>query len=235
MPKLILPILIILFFSSCFTYQYFAVESAQLTKDDHRSFVADTDTMQITYSFGGSGGPLLITVLNKTNQPLMINWNKSALICNDRSFPLTQSGSTFTASGYIGRYYGPTSLTGTVNVVPGEQVIPPQTKITQTVLILNVALPQFKVALPDTTHQQHVMLDNANQVSFKTVAVDESQSPLRMKSYLTFTIGQGSGVEFVESHTFYVSRIWQTSVRPDQFGLYHQPGNNEFYIVWQNN
>ncbi|HEV2482928.1 MAG TPA: hypothetical protein VGS79_24855 [Puia sp.] len=234
MPKLILPILVMLFLSSCVTYQYFTVDSAQLPKDDHQAFVADNDTMQIAYSFGGAGGPLTITIFNKTNQMLTINWNKSALICNDQSFSLAQTNSTFTASALTGRGTGSTTVSGTVNVVPGVQIIPPQTRVVQPALTLNVALPQFKMALPDTARKQRVMTDNAYEISFKTVAVNESQSPLRMKSYLDFTIGQGSGTEFVESHTFYVSKMMQSTYSPDQFSFYHQLGN-EFYIASQNN
>jgi hypothetical protein len=233
-PKLILPGLILLLFSSCATYQYFTVDSAQLPKDDHQAFIADNDTMQIAYSFAGAGGPLTITVLNKTNQMLSVNWNKSALICNDQSFSLAQTNSTFTATDVIGHNGGTSTLSGTVRVVPGVQIIPPQTKVVQPALTLNAALPQFKMEVPDTARKQRVMTTNAYEVSYQTVAVDEGQSPLRMKSYLDFTIGQGTGTEFVESHTFYVSRVMQTTYGPDQFSLYHQQGN-EFYIVWQNN
>ena len=233
-PKLILPALILLLFSSCATYQYFTVDSAQLPKDDHQAFIADNDTLQIAYSFGGAGGPLTITVLNKTNQMITINWSKSALICNDQSFSLSQTNSTFTATDVTSRYGGMNTLSGTVKVVPSVQIIPPQTKVVQPALTLNVALPQFKMALPDTAHKKRVTGENAYEISYSTVAVNESQSPLRMKSYLDFTIGQGAGTEFVESHTFYVSQMMQTTYSPDQFSFYHQQGN-EFYIVWQNN
>jgi hypothetical protein len=233
-PKLILPGLILLLFSSCSTYQYFTIDSAQLPKDDHQAFIANNDTMQIAYSFGGAGGPLTITVLNKTNQMLTIDWNKSALTCNDQSFSLAQTNSSFTASALTGRGTGSVAITGTVNVIPGVQIIPPQTKVIQPALTLNVALPQFRMAVPDTVHKQRAMTDNAYEVSYQTVAVDESQSPLRMKSYLYFTIGEGAGTQFLESHTFYVSKVMQSTYGPDQFGFYHQLGN-EFYIVCQNN
>ena len=234
MPKLILPALILLLFSSCATYQYFTVDSAQLPKDDHQAFIADNDTMQIAYSFGGAGGPLTITIQNKTSQMLTINWNKSALICNDQSFSLAQTNSTFTASTLTGRGTGSTTVSGTVRVVPGVQIIPPQTKVIQPALTLNVALPQFKMALPDTAQKHRFTSENAYEGTYETVAVNESQSPLRMKSYLDFTIGQGTGTEFVESHTFYVSQMMQSTYSPDQFSFYHQLGN-EFYIVCQNN
>lgn len=234
MPKLILPVLILLLVSSCTTYQYFTVDSSQLPKDDHQAFIYDNDTMRLSYSFSGPGGPLTITVQNKTNQLLTINWNRSALICNDQSFSLAQTNSTFTASTVTTRYGGTSSLSGTVNTVPGIQIIPPQTKVTQPALTLNVALPQFKMAIPDTTRKQHSMTDNAYEISYKIATVDERQSPLRMKSYLTFSLGQGAGVEFVESHSFYVASVMQTTYGPDQFSFYHRQGN-AFYVTWQGN
>ena len=155
MPKLLLPILALLFFSSCVTYQYFTVDSSQLPKDDQRSFVVENDTMRLSYSFGGAGGPLTITVFNKTNQALFINWNKSALICNDQSFSLAQTNSAFIGSA-VRTGTGTADLSGTVNVAPGLEIVPAQTRISRLVLSLNMTLPQLKMSVPDTARKQQI-------------------------------------------------------------------------------
>jgi len=62
MLKPFAPLLAMLLFSSCVTYQYFTVDSSQLPKDDRQSFVVDNDTMQLTYGFSGAGGDVTITV-----------------------------------------------------------------------------------------------------------------------------------------------------------------------------
>ena len=233
MPKLLLPLLIVLFFSSCTTYQYFTVDSVQLPKDDKQSFIAENDTMRLTYSFSGPGGLVTIAVFNKTAQTLTINWNRSALICNGQSFPLSQTNSTFTASSSYIHGSGSVTLSGTVSVVPGSEVIPVQSKINQDVLSIVTSLPTLRMIVPDTTRKQRISTDNSTEISYKLATVDENSSPLRMKSYLTFSIGQNPATEFVESNTFYISKAYQTVYGPDLFSLY-QPQGNQFYLTWQN-
>jgi len=233
MPKLLLPVLSLMLFTSCTTYQYITVESTQLSKDDKQSFVADNDTMRLTYSFSGPGGLVTIGIFNKTGQTLTIDWNKSALICNGESFPLAQTNSTFTSSSFYGRGNGSLTLSGTVSVVPGAEIIPVQSKINQNVLTLVAANPQFRMIVPDSTRKQRITTDDAPKMSYKLATADENSSPLRMKSYLTFSIGQNPATEFVESHTFYVAKAYQTTYNPGMFNLYQDQGN-QFYLAWQN-
>ena len=232
MPKLILPILTMLLLGSCASYQYFTVDSSQLPKNDQQAFVMDNDTMQLSYSFAGSGGPLTITVLNKTDQPLMIDWNKSSLICNDQSYLLAQTSSTFTASA-VGNKTGISALTGTVNMVPASEIVPAKTKVSRPTIDLDWTLVPGKMILPDTASKQLAQAPDGALVSYKAVSVDENQSPLRLKSYITFSIGSGSGTEFVKSHSFYIGKMMQTRYSPTQFYLY-QPTGDQFYFTWQN-
>ena len=232
MSRLILPILTMLLLSSCASYQYFTIDSSQLPKNDQQGFVMENDTMQLSYSFTGSGGPLTITVLNKTDQPLMIDWNKSSLICNDQSYLLAQTSSTFTASA-VGNKTGITALTGTVSVVPASEIVPAKTKVSRPTIDLDWTLVPGKIILPDTASKQVTQAPDGSLISYKGVSVDENQSPLRLKSYITFTIGPGAGTEFVESHSFYIAKMLQTRYSPTQFYLY-QPTGDQFYFTWQN-
>ena len=218
MPKLLLPVLSLMLFSSCATYQYFTVDSSQLPKNDQQSFVMDNDTMQLSYSFTGSGGPLTITVLNKTDQPLVINWNKSALICNDQSYPLAQTNSTFTATTTGGRT-GVTALAGTVTVNPGMEIVPAKTKVTRLTIGLDQTLAPGKMIVPDTASKHLAEAPDGSLISYKDVSVDEIGSPLKLRSYITFQIGPGNGTEFVEGHSFYIGKMMQTRYAPDHFYL----------------
>jgi hypothetical protein len=231
MPKL-LPIVAILLLSSCASYQYFTVDSSQLPKNDQQYFVMDNDTMQLSYSFAGSGGPLTITVLNKTDQPLVVDWNRSALICNDQSYGLAQTNSTFAAST-TGTRYTMTSVSGTVTVNPGMEMIPPKTKITRATVDLDQTLTPGKMILSDTARKHILQAPDGSLISYKQMQVEESQSPIRLKSYITFTIGQGTGTSFVESHSFYIGQMMQSAYKPSSFYLY-QPTGNQFFFTYQN-
>lgn len=230
MRNLILPVLVILSLSSCVTYQYLTVDSTQLQKDDQKQLTTENDTMRLTYGFSGGGGPVTITVLNKTNQPLFINWAKSAIIRNGQSFALS-GNSAFVASA-VRTSTGTADLVGSVNVPPGMEFIPPQTRITRSSIYLNQSGGSTQTVIPDTAQKQIFTTNDGAEESYHRVAYDETQSPVRWKSYLTFVIGQGSGTEFTTSHTFYVGTVMQTHYAPAMFKLYHEPGD-QFYIFWQ--
>jgi hypothetical protein len=230
MRNFILPLLAMLTLSSCFTYQYFTVDSSQLQKDDQKMFTMENDTLRLTYSFSGIGGQLAITVFNKTTQPLFINWAKSVLIRNDQSYSLYGTNSAFAGSA-TSTGYGTANLTGTVNVSPGMEFIPPQTKIARTTIELDQAGASVRTAMPDTAHKQRTTLKDGAIESYLMASYNEAQSPVRWKSYLTFVIGQGAGAEFTEGHTFFVGTLIETKYDPTRFNLYQYPGD-QFYIFW---
>jgi hypothetical protein len=232
MRNFILPLLAMLTFSSCITYQYFTVDSSQLQKDDQKVFTMENDTMRLTYTFSGNGGQVAITVFNKTTQPFFINWAKSVLIRNDQSFSLYGTNSAFAGSA-TSTGYGTANLTGAVNVSPGMEFIPPQTKIARSTIVLDQAGASVRTGMPDTARKQRVTLKDGAVESYLIASYNEAQSPVRWKSYLTFAIGQGAGTEFTESHTFYVGTLIQTQYDPTRFNLYQYPGD-QFYIFWGN-
>jgi hypothetical protein len=46
----------------------------------------ENETLKVTYRFSGDHGPVKITIYNKTNEPLEIDWRKSALIMNGNAY-----------------------------------------------------------------------------------------------------------------------------------------------------
>jgi hypothetical protein len=212
------------------TFQYLTVDSSQLQKNDQKAFVFENDTLRITYDFSGGGGPLNITVFNKSNQPLSIDWNKSALVCNSRSFSLAKTNSIFT--GTATGYRGLASLTGTLKVDPGFEIVPPQTTVTRLTIYLDQSLPSFRVAIPDTAQKQKAYFPGGAVRKYTMARFDEAASPIQLKTYLTFLIGPGTGTEFSETSMFYISKAMQTANAPDMFPLYQQPGD-QLYVSWR--
>lgn len=98
----------------CTAYQYFVVCNRPSPINNNvivhttglATYATDTTPKQICSRdddvifpiICGRGGPLTITVQNKTSQAIFINWNKSALICNDQSYSLAQAASAFVGS-----------------------------------------------------------------------------------------------------------------------------------------
>src|SRR5258705_9998756 len=48
-------------------------------------FIAENDTCRITYNFCGEKGPIHISIYNKTNKPLQVDWKKSAVIFGENA------------------------------------------------------------------------------------------------------------------------------------------------------
>ena len=71
--------------SSCSSYYYSVLESNDAVgeKNDDKDFVIENDSVCISYCFYGEDAPISITVYNKMDEPLFVDWQRSALIIDD--------------------------------------------------------------------------------------------------------------------------------------------------------
>jgi hypothetical protein len=235
MRHFILPILLVFTISSCSTYQYITVDSSQLSKNDKKQLTWENDTLRLIYSINGRGGPFRVDVYNKTSQPLYVNWKKSALIRDERPTPyfdpnVTIYGSSGSVAYTIGRItIANGNSTASFALPEGLDFIPPGTGITKDlpsiarsgdlVTYVSDSIPKEKAMGPDGIYI----------AKYQRVRYDETQSPIRFKSYITFSLGTQTSPEFAETHSFYVGEVLQTGAEPDMFTLYHpQAGDNVF-------
>src|SRR5258706_7879221 len=129
--------LILLTFSSCASYQYLTLDSPEVQKNNKKEFTWENDTMRLTYNFHGEGGPLSMTVYNKMDKPLFVNWKKSALIRDGQAFSLfdhnVQISGSYSGSSGGGRYFQSTSgnISGSFDLPEGMNLIPPGSYITK--------------------------------------------------------------------------------------------------------
>lgn len=79
-------IFFIVIFSSCTVSRYQVVHlDSNLPKDQNNEFVFENDSLKVAYSFAGEGGPFQMIIFNDSDNPLYVNWDKSALIVNGMS------------------------------------------------------------------------------------------------------------------------------------------------------
>ena len=52
-------------------------------KNERGDFVQENDTVRISYRFWGENAPVTITIYNKLDEPLYVDWGRSALIIDD--------------------------------------------------------------------------------------------------------------------------------------------------------
>ena len=68
--------------SGCAQYQYISV-SSHLDQNDKKEFIKENDTVKIKYTFAGENFPINITIYNKLQQPVYIDWQRSVVIINN--------------------------------------------------------------------------------------------------------------------------------------------------------
>ena len=236
MHRLILPVAFVLLLSACSTYQYMTVDSPQLKKNDHSQLTFENDTLRITWRLEGKGGAVTVNIYNKTDQPLYVNWKKSAYIRNEQATALFNNNLTIQGnSAAIAYRTGRTTLSegryaASVSLPEGMDFIPPASSFSRQLpdlqrtglleTYLSDSLPEKKLISPD----------GLNHSRYRQVSFGEDQSPVRFKSYLTFSIGNNNPQEFAETCSFYISMITQTSSAPDFFSLYRSQGD-QFYVT----
>jgi len=202
--------------------------------DEQRQFVHENDTVRILYNFNGLNAPVKISIQNKLDRPLYIDWKRSALIINDKAISYkpgkaTLSGSVSASSW---QWSNTSSITGgfSGDISLPEQLdfIPPQSYITKRPMAVT---NRFFTNLPDSVYQTIAIVVADGSVSrVKRALFEEAGSPLRFRSYLTFLDGESPDRQVVYQHSFYIAEIVNTGLHPNNFrNIYYKDGNR-FYV-----
>jgi hypothetical protein len=224
--RLIIPVLFLLILAtSCNRYQYLGINSVQVQKNDQQEFMIENDTLQIVYNFNGKNAPVNLVVRNKLNQPIYIDWKRSALIINDKA--ISYSPDEVAVSGVVNAsstnwLQNYTSTQGNVSLTaklpPGIQLIPPQSFVTKTPMgVTNKLLKNF----PDSVLQRIAFtLEDGAKASARQAFFGAENSPLQFRSYLAVVVGDSSApMPVAYQHSFYVSELYRTSIRPKKFAV----------------
>ena len=236
MHRLILPTAFVLLLSACSTYQYMTVDSPQMKKDDHGPLIFENDTLRLTWQLSGKGGGVTVNIYNKTSLPMYVNWKKSAFIRNEQATPLFDNNVTIQGnSAAIAYRTGRSTLTegrfaASLSLPEGMDFIPPASGISRTLPNLSRMGILETDALDSVQEKKLIAADGLNYIRCRQRTFDENQSPVRFKSYITFSLGSDNGQEFAETNSFYVGEICQTNSAPDFFALY-RPQSDQFYIT----
>jgi len=241
MQKIIPLSTIIILFASCNRYQYATISSTGTTLNDQQEFVLENDTLRLQYNFNGLNAPINMTIQNKLQVPISIDWQRSALIVNDKAIsyvPSTvQIQGGFSGSGYstaINRGSGVTSTSGslraTASVPELQAFVPPLAYVIKTPMgVTN----KFLENVPDSAyHKLKYVQPGGDMILFKKAQFTEMTSPLRFKSYLTVVVGEEKAHPVVYEQSFYVSELLNTIQAPET--MWFTRGNH-YYVKEQTN
>lgn len=145
MKKLLVQFVILILLTSCgSTYFYSTLNtySDKTWKDDDGYFITELDSIDIIHSFKGENAPIMITVLNRSKQPLYVDWAKSAVIIDGIASSYSGSVSTITASAagntdfLLNNNYSNSTFDPTLSLPENITFIPPFSRINYQTLSL---------------------------------------------------------------------------------------------------
>lgn len=228
--------LILLAVSSCSTtYQYVTLNSPEVPKNDKKEFSFENDSMRLTYNFHGEGGPVAMTVFNKMDKPLFVNWKRSFLIQDGQAVCLfsnrVEVNGVIEAYSFRGVFPGTRATAGNLyasfDLPEGMDMIPPGSYITKSLRALVRPAPVYNTKFMERTQPERATDYGGVSYSYKRYSFEPSASPLQFKSYLTFVAG-ADPQEFAVSHSFYAQEVYLSGAGPEFFGFYKPQGDQLF-------
>jgi hypothetical protein len=190
------------------------------------------------YSFYGENAPINITIQNKLQVPVYVDWQRSALVVNDMAISYvpnemkiqgafySQSYNSIYRESNLGMTAG--NIGATASLPRTFNIIPPQTYITNSPMGVTNKLIEN---VPDTAYRRvNYTMNDGYSVPVKMATFTEATSPLRFKSYLTLIVGDSANKPVAVEHTFYVSELITTTHDPESMWLTSAYRGNQFFL-----
>lgn len=234
--------------SGCSSYYYSVLSSADKVdqRNSTRDFVQENDSVSVQYCFYGENAPIRITIHNKLDEPISVDWARSGLIVDDvvttyDSAPLSIKGGvsvSSSGSGYqwkngVSTSSGSSSgrFSGEVEAPKGISYIPPQSRIEN--MLMNLTDFSF-VDIPNKEYHKIVLTkSDVTEVEARAITFTEQDSPLHFRSFLTlYTENEGASRKKIYlERSFYLSRLIKAgNVSPSKFEESKRENGDFFYV-----
>jgi hypothetical protein len=219
--------------SACSTYQMNTVRSTNTPLDEKAGgFKFENDTLKITYAFAGQDIPIHVTIYNKLDEPVYVDWKRSALISDNQSYSYADNAVQINGdvSGVsIGR--GVAYSAGSVNaqaILPQNVIfVPPHTQITKSISKFN--REKLKYVAGDSFVKTKVPGYGLGDENVKIAKFDKDNSPYLFKSYITiYTLDGNTPKPKAYQNDFYVSEIMRSSLAPENFEAFSSSRGDYF-------
>ncbi|MEZ0486031.1 hypothetical protein [Fibrella aquatica] len=221
MKTLIISFCALLILSGCAVNksQLITLSSDNLTTSPDQGFVYDTDTLRLSYQFFSERGVMHLTIENKLNKPLYVDWKRSAFIIGQNKLDywydvaavnLYGAAYTNTYARYFRNWSTSNStiaLNGQISKENSVDFIPPGTKLTKDQFVL---IPGPALVLPGQYSTERVAsTDSLNRkpVDVQTYQYTPDTSPLKFRNYLTLSTDKEFKNELVLDSKFWASGV----------------------------
>lgn len=201
-------------------YQYSTV-SSELETTNIQEFFLETDTLLVTYSFNGEGGPVRIGIKNKLPIPLYIDWRRSALIFNNdsESYWKNDFNVSLLESGYgIGLTPNQEITSSNINgKIRGDEtfsfIAPNSWKRTN---MTEVRPEFFAFSKPKTPHRV-LATTYDGPIKVYRYEYEKENTPLHYRSYLTLSTDPHFAHELIYENEFWITEVVETTVEPKRY------------------
>lgn len=209
-------------FSSCSSKYYYtqlASPNKEMSRKANGDFVYENDSLWIAYMFGGENAPVILSIGNKLDKPLYIDWNKSYLLVGDQRYRYIETKQAFSLQNLdsletenMVEY--PSVLAGSKlnTILPdGIEYIPANYVGSGVLAWINpdvIGYQQNKKYEKHKIANKKGIWKNAKRLNF-----EESDSPLKFSSVISYYYGNPISRQSFYSD-FYVKNVIQTSISP---------------------
>ncbi|WP_422005044.1 hypothetical protein [Roseivirga pacifica] len=211
---LYLTLALAILFTGCSKHQYFTF-SSDLPKTSNDLYYYESDSLKIEYNFTSSSS-IEVTVHNKSDNPILINWEKSSIIFNNESLAMANGDLNFKGSGSSLELFEDVTYSdfhGTIKGGKNQTFLPPQAFVANT--FNKVPLGYQKRLKREMDFEKMYFPDAV----VKKYSFDKSQPLAKLKSYLYIENPDESA--FNVSHDFWVSEILETNNGKLKLGQNH--------------
>lgn len=201
-----------LLFSSCGTSYYYAQMQSNdpyMEKDVKGNFVVDSDSLSLIYSFHGENAPVKVTVRNKMERPIYIDWRQSYFIFGDNDSNRIS----------LGEYFEPWEVMEVV-----------RKKAEQTKVLFELSNLNFDKTNEELFRNKTVTKADGKTVKLKSIDYNERNTPLYIRSSIALRVGNVQEEPLYFNQDFYISTLTKSrSVTPKKLAAYANMHGDSFY------
>lgn len=205
-------LILVWMFSSCSVYQYALVES-DLPKNEFSEFVVENDSLVLKFSFKGENLPVNIEVYNKLDKPLYLDWKRSSVVINDKSYLLKKdvtqvelTSQTISVNDHntINSVYSYGSLSGNLINQGLESFIPPKASIAITPCHLR---SEFFDPPASVAEERITVPGLSSPVNLRRHQFNRENTPMFFRLYLTMSYSNDFQEPVFFDQLFYISEL----------------------------
>ena len=205
--------------TGCNAYQYLTISSDNRTVKTTNGFVEENDSVKVVYRFSGYNGPLQLSIFNKLEEGVRIDWSRSFMIRGITSVPLYKPTELIQAEltrGGSYHYSGTTSAQFNVTIpATSVEFLPPQTEILRACAEAVAANHVLTDDLGGRNENLKIINEAGYGYKVRRTALSKEISPVQFRVFLYFLPSEGNGPGWSIDRSFYVSEIIDMKTEPE--------------------